>query len=168
MGSIRVAEAETARLKTDLGDISVEEVTGTAEASEVTGAGRIRVGRFAGPATVKNRNGDIAVGEAGGDLRTNASNGRTSVDVARAGVDAKATHGGIRIGEVARGSAVLKTGVGDIEAGIREGTAAWLDVRSRLGGVHNALGAAEGPGEAEETVELHARTGLGDIVVRRP
>ncbi|WP_344563960.1 DUF4097 family beta strand repeat-containing protein [Streptomyces axinellae] len=168
VGAIRVAEAETVRLKTGHGDISVEEVTGTAETAEVTAAGRIHVGRFAGPARVRNRLGDTTIGEAAGSLRTNASSGRTSVDIAHAGVNAETAQGGIRIGEVAHGSAVLKTGDGDIEAGIPEGTAAWLDVRTRLGAVRNTLGAVDGPVEAEETVELHARTGLGDILVRRP
>jgi hypothetical protein len=67
-----------------------------------------------------------------------------------------------------RGSVVLETGVGDVEVGIREGTAAWLDVSSRLGKLHNALESAGAPGSSAEKVEVRARTSVGDIVVRRP
>ena len=48
-----------------------------------------------------------------------------------------------------------------------ERSAAWLDVRSTAGGVHNALDAADAPGAAE-TLEVRARTHLGDIVIARP
>ena len=51
----------------------------------------------------------------------------------------------MRLGEVVRGSVVLETKLGDLEVGIREGTAAWLDVNSQFGRVHNALEAADAP-----------------------
>ena len=41
---------------------------------------------------------------------------------------------------------MLETRLGDLEVGIPEGTAAWLDVRADAGRVHNALEAAEAPG----------------------
>ena len=78
---------------------------------------------------VKNSNGDTWVGEAGGDLRLSAANGSIAVDVAHAGVVAKSANGDVRLGEVVRGSVVLETRLGDLEVGIREGTAAWLDVQ---------------------------------------
>ena len=58
--------------------------------------------------------------------------------------------------------------IGDLEVGIREGTAAWLDVNSQFGRVHNALEAADAPETSVETVEVRARTSVGDIVIRRP
>ena len=73
------------------------------------------------------------VGEAGGDLRVNAANGSIAVDLARAGVVAKSANGDVRLGEVVRGSVVLETKIGDLEVGIREGTAAWLDVNATVG-----------------------------------
>ena len=51
----------------------------------------------------------------------------------------------MRIGEVVRGAVVLETAVGDLEVGIRAGTAAWLDVNTHFGRVHNALEAADAP-----------------------
>ncbi|MEU1625479.1 DUF4097 family beta strand repeat-containing protein [Streptomyces sp. NPDC020096] len=163
-GDIQVAEAGTANLKTSHGDIGLDRASGDAE---IAGAGRIVVGEIAGALTVKNVNGEITIGEVTGDLRANSSNGRISVGIAHAGVDARSAYGGIQVGEVARGQVQLQTATGDVEVGIREATAAWLDVNSRFGGVRNSLGPAEGPGTSDETVEVRARTGLGDIVIRR-
>ncbi|MGP3923286.1 DUF4097 family beta strand repeat-containing protein [Streptomyces sp. 8N616] len=164
VGDIQVGEAGRVYLRTDHGDIRVDRAAGDAE---VIAAGRVELGGIAGSATVKNGNGDTTIGEVTGDLRANSSNGRISVRVAHAGVDAKSANGGILLGEVARGQVVLQTAIGDVEVGIRESTAAWLDVKTRVGSVRNSLGPSEGPGTSDETVEVRARTGLGDIVIRR-
>jgi hypothetical protein len=52
--------------------------------------------------------------------------------------------------------------------GIREGTAAWLDVRAHAGKVHNALEAAGSPEPSAEKVEVRAHTSAGNVVVSRP
>ncbi|MEV3989862.1 DUF4097 family beta strand repeat-containing protein [Streptomyces sp. NPDC049837] len=164
-GDIQVAEAAAVNLKTGHGDIRLDRAAGNAE---VAGAGRVDIGEVAGTATVRNGNGETVVGEVTGDLRANSSNGRISVGVAHAGVEAKSANGGIRIGQVARGQVVLQAATGDLEVGIPESTAAWLDVSTRFGSVHNALGPAEGPGDATDTVEVRARAGVGEIIIRRP
>jgi DUF4097 and DUF4098 domain-containing protein YvlB len=128
----------------------------------------VRLRELDASAVVKNSNGDTWVGVAGGDLRLNAANGRIAVDVARASVVAKSANGDVRLGEVARGSVVLETQLGDLEVGIREGTAAWLDVSSTAGRVHNALDATDDPEPSAETVEVRARTTVGDVVIRHP
>jgi len=103
-----------------------------------------------------------------GDIRLNAANGSIAIDVAHASVVAKSANGDVRLGEVVRGSVVLETQLGDLEVGIREGTAAWLDVRAAAGKVHNALDAAAAPEPSAETVEVRARTAVGEIAIRRP
>ena len=105
------------------------------------------------------------VGVADGDLSLSAANGNIAVDVARASVGAKT--GDVRLAEVERGSVVLETHAGDLEVGIRDGTAAWLDVSTTMGKVHNALNTADAPEPSDETVELRARTSVGDVVIRR-
>ena len=117
--------------------------TGHADIS--TGSGDVRVRELDGTAVIKNSNGDTWVGEARGDLRVNAANGDIAVDHAHATVVAKSSNGDVRLGEVVRGAVVLETRLGDLEVGIREGTAAWLDVRAAAGRVRNALEAAEAP-----------------------
>ena len=166
MGGVQLEQAGTLSLKTGIGDIGAERVTGHADVT--SGSGDVRLRALDGSAVVKNSNGDTWVGEAGGDLRVSAANGDIAVDVARASLVAKSANGDVRLGEAVRGSVVLETGLGDVEVGIREGTAAWLDVRASAGRVHNALEAAEAPGPSAETVEVRGRTTAGNVVIRRP
>jgi DUF4097 and DUF4098 domain-containing protein YvlB len=119
-------------------------------------------------AVVKNSNGATWIGEARGDLQLKAANGSIAVEVAHAGVNARSANGKVRVGEVVRGSVTVETRIGDLEVGIREGTAAWLDVRTVTGKVHNDLEVADGPEPSADTVEVAARTTVGDILIRRP
>jgi hypothetical protein len=166
LGSIQLAEAARLRLTIGIGDISVGHVTGDADVT--AGSGDVRLRELDRDAVVKNSNGDTWVGEARGDLRVKAANGSVGVDVARASVGARSANGDVRVGEAAGGPVALETHRGDLEIGIREGTAAWLDLRSTAGKVRNALEASGAPEPADETVEVRARTTVGDIVVRRP
>ena len=96
-----------------------------------------------------------------------SANGDISVDRAGAGVEAKTSNGSIRLGEVARGSVVLETAAGDLDVGIAEGTAAWLEVNTGFGHVRNLLDNATRPEETDETVEVRGRTSYGDITIHR-
>ena len=64
-----------------------------------------------------------------------------------------------------RGSVVLETQLGDLEVGIREGTAAWLDVSAtRRQGAQRARRPPTRPSASAETVEVRARTSVGNVV----
>jgi hypothetical protein len=164
-GDIQFDHTGPLDLNTGAGAIAVDRVAGHAEVS--TGSGRVRLREIDGTAVIKNSNGDSWVGEIAGDLRVNAANGDISVDRANAGITASTANGDVRIGEVTRGSASLKTAMGEIEIGIRAGTAARLDVSTQFGSVRNDMDTAEGPEPSDETVEVRARTSYGDIVIRR-
>jgi len=153
------------RVKIGLGDVTMARLAGPADIS--AGSGHMRLGQVDGSAVIKNSNGDCWVGGITGDLRVNTANGDISVGRAGAGVAASTAYGDVRIGEITRGSATLKTSYGEIEVGIRAGTAARLDVSTKFGRVLNDLAAADGPGAAGETAEVHASTGYGDILIRR-
>jgi hypothetical protein len=163
-GHVRIDQAGPLRLHTSAGRVTVDHAAGRAE---ITGSGQVRIRQIDGPAEIKNLNGATWVGEVTGDLRCNSANGDISIDRALAAVDAKTANGDIRVGEVVRGSVVLRTAYGQLEVGIREGTAALLDVASKLGRVHNSLTASNGPRPSDEAVEVRARTSYGDIVIRR-
>jgi DUF4097 and DUF4098 domain-containing protein YvlB len=165
VGSIRLDQTGRLKLRTAAGDVSVSRSAGHADVS--TASGKVWLGEIDGTAAVKSSNGDITIGEATGDLRLKTASGDITVERALATVGAKTAYGNVRIGEVVRGSTVLETGFGNVEIGIAEGTAAWLDVNSKLGSVRSDLDAASEPGPKDETVEVRARTGFGDIVVRR-
>ncbi len=166
LGDIRLDRTQALTIKSATGDISVDHAAGHADIT--VGSGDVRVRELDRTAVIKNSNGDTWIGVAGGDLRVNAANGDIAVDLARATVGAKSANGDVRLGEVVRGSVVLETHLGDLEVGIREGIAAWLDVRSTAGKVHNALDAADAPESSTDTVEVRARTTVGDVVIRRP
>ncbi|RZS31161.1 putative adhesin [Herbihabitans rhizosphaerae] len=165
MGTIRLAETGPLHVKTTGGKVVVDRVNGRAEITSSNG--EVRVGRIDGPAVIKNANGDIDVGDVTGDLRCNTANGNIAVQQALAGVNAKTVNGSVRIGEIVRGEVVVDTTAGELEIGIRKGTAAWLDVKSVSGRVHSSLDSASGPESSEETVKLRARTITGDIVIGR-
>jgi len=166
LGGIWVEQAMTVNLKTGLGDITVERATGDAELT--TGSGEVRARLLDRGAVIKNSNGDTWVGAVSGELRINAANGSIAVDLAEANVAAKSANGDVRLGEVVRGSVVLETAIGDLEVGVREGTAAWLDVSARGGKVHSSLEASDAPEPSAETVEVRGRTSVGTITIRRP
>jgi hypothetical protein len=165
LGHVQIGRVGTLEVKTGIGDISVDRVTGHADIS--SGSGEVRVRELDSGAIIKNANGSTWVGQAGGDLRVSAANGSIAIDAAQASVVAKSANGDVRLGEAVRNSVVLETSIGDLEVGIPEGTAAWLDVRSQVGKVHNGLDAAPAPGAAAEKVEVRARTTAGDVVIRR-
>jgi DUF4097 and DUF4098 domain-containing protein YvlB len=165
MGNIALARASALHLKTGMGNIAVDR--GVGDADITTGSGEVRIGQIEGAAVIKNSNGETTVGEVTGDLRVKSANGRITVDRAHASVVAKTANGNIRIGEVVRGAIELQTAAGELEVGIREGTTAWLDVSSQYGRVRNSLDETSSPEQPEATVEVRARTSVGDITIQR-
>ncbi|HEU5473083.1 MAG TPA: DUF4097 family beta strand repeat-containing protein [Actinophytocola sp.] len=165
-GSVQLERTGPLRLSSGAGDLTVDGVAGNVELS--TGTGKVRVGAIDGSAVVKSSNGDITIDAVSGDARVRTSNGEISIDRAGAGVEAKTANGAIRLGEVARGSVTLETGAGNLEIGIAEGTAAWLEVNTGFGHVRNLLDTASRPGASDETVEVRGHTAFGDITIRRP
>jgi hypothetical protein len=164
VGKIRIDETGPLHVNTSGGNVSVDRMTGR---GEITGSGQIRIGEIDGSAAIKNLNGAIWVGKVTGDLRCNSAHGDVTIDRALGAVTAKSANGAVRIGEVVRGSVELGTAYGELEVGIREGTAALLDVRSSYGSVRNSLQASDRPEPSDQTVEVRARTSFGDILIHR-
>jgi DUF4097 and DUF4098 domain-containing protein YvlB len=146
-GDLRLDRAGSLRARTSSGNISAAAIEGEADAT--TSYGNVRVGEATGPARLGTGYGDITV-----DRALDSLAGSTK-------------YGQVRVGEAVRGSLVLETSYGEVEAGVREGTAAWLDVHSGAGRIRNTLTETDGPEGAVETVEIHARTSYGDILIRR-
>jgi hypothetical protein len=164
VGRIRIDETGTLHVSTSGGNVSVDRMKGR---GEITGSGQISIGEIDGSAVIKNLNGVIWVGEVTGDLRCNSANGDVTIDRALGAVTAKTANGAVRIGEVVRGSVELGTAYGEVEVGIREGTAALLDVSSSYGSVRNSLQGSDRPEPSDQTVEVRARTSFGDILIHR-
>jgi Putative adhesin len=164
-GNVWLERTGQLHLETSAGNVTADGIAGNAEIS--TGSGRVQLGEIDGSAVVKNSNGSTDIDAVTGDLRVRAANGDISVERAGANVEAKTSNGSIRLGEVSRGSVELGTAMGDLEIGIAEGTAAWLDANTAFGQVRNLLDDATKPEESDETVEVRAHTSFGGITIRR-
>ena len=164
-GDIQLDHTGPLDANTAAGAVVVNQVAGHAEIK--TGSGAVRLQAVDGTAVIKNSNGDSWVGTVTGDLRVNAANGDIVVDRSQAGVTATTANGDVRVGEVQRGWVSVKTACGELQVGVRAGTAALLDLYTQYGAVHNRLEACDGPAPADGTVEVRARTEYGDIVIHR-
>jgi hypothetical protein len=164
-GDVRLDATGPLELTASHGSITVDRVEGRAEISTSTGS--LRAGLLDGPAVLKNSHGSTIVDAVTGALRVSNANGDIEVRRAEDSVTATTAHGTVRVGDVARGTVQLETSYGAIDIGIREGTAAWLDVSSGSGQVRNALTESGSPDPTEDTVQVRARTRFGNIDVRR-
>ncbi|WP_030219792.1 DUF4097 family beta strand repeat-containing protein [Streptomyces bikiniensis] len=164
-GDARLDVTGPLHLKASHGSITVDRVEGSAEIT--TSSGSLRVGLVDGSAVLKNSHGSTTVGTATGELRVSGANGDIDIRRAENSVTATTAHGTLRVAEVTRGTIQLETSYGAIEVGVREGTAAWLDVSSTNGQVRNALTSSRAPEETEDTVKIRARTKYGNIDILR-
>jgi DUF4097 and DUF4098 domain-containing protein YvlB len=164
-GNAVVERTGPLRLSTAAGHVAADGVDGDADVT--TGSGRVRIGDVEGAAVVWNSNGETTIGSVTGNVRVRSANGDITVRKAGGGVDAKTSNGSVRLGEVVRGSVTLGTAMGDLEVGIAEGTAAWLDVHTSFGRVRNQMESTLSPEETDRTVEVRGRTSYGDITVHR-
>jgi hypothetical protein len=147
MGAVRCSgPLAESQIKTGLGDIDVER----AESVRLTtGMGDVDVGSVTGSAELSTGSGDIRAGEVSGTAKIKNANGD------------------VRVGQAVSGSVTARTGFGQIEVGIPEGTAAWLDLSTGYGEVRNGLDRSGPPKPGEESVEVRAHSGYGDITITR-
>lgn len=147
MGSVRTSGAlGDSQIKTGMGDIQIEQA---ATARLNTGMGDIELGHVAGVAELSTGTGEIRAGEVSGAMSIKNANGD------------------VRVAEAVRGSVAARTGYGQIEVGIPDGTAAWLDLSTGWGEVRNGLDRSGPPEPGEESVEVRAHSGYGDITITR-
>ena len=167
LGAVELAETGPLNLRGGVGAISVEGVSGSAEVHN--GSGDIRIGAVDGTAHVSTGNGKVRVGVVTGPANVKCSNGSVSVDRALSDITAASSNGEVRIGEVVRGKVSATSKNGSVEVGIREGSAARLELNTGVGRLHNELESSDAPaaGEPVDKVEVSASTKLGDVSIRR-
>ncbi len=167
LGAVRLAETGPLNVRNGVGAITVEGVSGPAEVH--TGSGDIRIGAVDGTAEVSNGNGKVRVGVVTGAANVKVSNGSVAVDRALSDITAASSNGEVLIGEVVRGKVSATSKLGGVEVGIRQGSAAWLELNTDVGRVYNELASSDAPeaGEPVDRVEVRASTKLGDVTIRR-
>lgn len=163
-GEVHADETASAHLVSGFGNVSLGSASGEVRLHTT---GDLLVGRIEGNAALKSSNGTISIEEAVGDLRVTSANGDLRVGRARSSVVAKTANGSIAIGEVEAGAVNLQTAAGTVRVGVGEGTAAWIDAKTKFGRVHNTLQASDRPQTTDRSVEISAWTGFGDISVHR-
>jgi DUF4097 and DUF4098 domain-containing protein YvlB len=167
LGAVHLAETGPLNVRNGAGAITVEGVSGAADVH--ASSGDIRIGAVDGTADVSSSNGKLRVGVVTGPANVKCSNGPVSVDRALTDITAESSNGEVRIGEVVRGKVSATSKNGSVEVGIREGSAAWLELNVGVGRVYNELDSADAPAADEpvDRVEVHAFTKLGDVTIRR-
>lgn len=165
-GNARLADVDRLDLKVSAGSVDVGRAGGATDVK--VSAGSVRIDELAGDGTIRASNGTTTVGSVTGSLDVHGAHADIAVSRVRGTLTVKSAHAGIRVNTLESGSVTLTTSFGSIEVGVPHGTAAFLDVASEHGAVRNQLTPTEGPVEDEATAEIHASTGYGDIVVRRP
>lgn len=165
-GDARMDDVDRLDLKVSAGSVVVGRISDTVNVK--VGSGSVRIDEVAGSGALRASNGATAVGVVSGSLEAQGAHGEIAVSQVRGSLTVKGAHGNVRVSNLESGDVTLATSYGSIEVGVPEGTAAYLDVTSEHGSVRNQLTPTEGPVDDELTAEIHASTGYGDIVVRRP
>jgi len=127
----------------------------------------VRLDAADGNSTVETASGDVGIGRVAGDLNVRAASGDVRVDDVGGDLIANAASGDVSIGRLHRGTATVQTASGDVELGVTEGVAIWLDLHSLSGEVTTEQQTDSGPADTDDRLELRVNTVSGDITVHR-
>jgi DUF4097 and DUF4098 domain-containing protein YvlB len=179
---VTVPAGTAMRLSSDGADIVVTGRSGSADVASgsasitldaVDGDLRLRYGsgpaivrHVTGSAEVKYGSGKLDLGDVGGSLDVACGSGSLQVGVAHGPVRLRTGSGGATI-EVAESDVELTSGSGDLSVGLRPGHSARLDVVTGSGRLHSELAVDDVPPSGAEPATIRARTGSGDVRLRR-
>jgi hypothetical protein len=147
------------------GAIRIATVTGNIKADSASGD--VAIGEVAGNARIATASGDATIDRIDGDVKFQAASGSLTVGTMRGHVKHQTASGSVTVAIAVSGALSAQTGSGEVEVGIPEGTAARLELKTHSGTVDNGLQTSEGPADGDETFLVQARTGSGDISIRR-
>ncbi|CRZ15025.1 DUF4097 family beta strand repeat-containing protein [Mycolicibacterium neworleansense] len=147
------------------GAVRVATVTGNIKADSASGD--ITIGDVAGNARIATASGDATIDRIDGDVNFQAASGSLAIGTLHGHVKHQTASGSVSVAVGVSGALRAQTGSGEVEIGIPAGTAARLELKTHSGTVDNGLQASDGPGAGDETFLVNARTGSGDISIRR-
>ena len=151
-------------IKTSYGDLRVQDAGAL---TLQTSAGNISAGRVAGVAEISCSSGDLRIGETGAQANLKTSAGDIRVERAGNGIRARTAYGAIRVAHAVRGQLDLTTSYGDVEVGVADGTATFLELSSKHGGVRNKLDRVDDVPNPGEFLKVRALTNYGEITIFR-
>lgn len=164
-GAIVLDECAEARARTGSGNISIAQVTGSADAK--TGSGRVHVGKVGGNVRIATGAGSAELDSAGGEATLSTGSGNIEVGEAGDAVEATCGSGSIKVRRADHGRVRAKTTSGGVSVGVAEGVAALLDLSTLSGKVNSELAASGPPAEGEAHVELVLGAISGNVNVAR-
>lgn len=164
-GEVTVEHVERLELRSGHGDLRVDQVDGNADV--VNKSGTVRLGQVGGALHLKGSATDLRVEDVAGPADVSTSSGSVEIGTVGGALSVKSAYGTVRVRELVRSSARIEGSYGNVEVGVRPGTAVWLDTSSQYGTVRTDLAADAGPAAGEESLELRIHTGYGNIIVRR-
>ena len=156
---------DSLRVNSGSGDVNVERVE--KDAAVKTGSGDVVLGTVGGEASFSSGSGDLDLVTGGRALVAKTGSGNVRIGTAPADLRITTASGDTRIDAVDAGEVRVKAASGDVVAGVRAGTAAWLDVRTVSGRVRSGLDATTEPLSSDRQVRLQLSTVSGDIELTR-
>lgn len=140
--SLQVPQSlEAAKIETDGGSVSVNDIAGRVDAS--SGGGSLKLDRIGGSITGSTGGGSIDVGAAGGDLNLETGGGGIRVTSAKGKIRAQTGGGSVVVLDGLQG-AFLETGGGSIQVKRCQGR-----VKASTGGGSIDLGQIDGPADMD-------------------
>jgi hypothetical protein len=162
-GEFLLDAAERLEFKGGHGNYRVTRVEGDAQLKFKYGA--MRIGHIGGRLRLSGAGGPMTVNRVDGSVELESSNGSIELGTASAGANLRAAYGTVRVREAVRGVVNINGSYGNVDVGVKRGTAVWLDASSQHGVVRSDLSADAGPATGDDTLELQIRTGYGAITV---
>lgn len=173
LGDCRIAAKYGGVTADTVADLVLEVPYGNSDIAEVTGRldvtaghGGLRVAQVHGDARLRASYGTMELGTVAGDVEV-ATSGPLTIDRALGDVTARSAHGPIRIREVNGGTIRLDNGHADVDVGVPNGIAAWIDASSAHGRVRNELTPDPTAATSDRAVELHLHANYGNVIIRR-
>ncbi|MEO8475506.1 MAG: DUF4097 family beta strand repeat-containing protein [Actinomycetota bacterium] len=160
-----VGEVGSLVFRSGSGDLSFGDVAGTTAVK--VASGDVEGGTVGGDLTIHSASGDVRVASVVGATVVRTASGDTELGRVGGAVQAATASGDVQIERVETGRLNLKTVSGDVMVGVAPGTRVWLDLGSTSGDTVSELDGADGEAEGGASLEIHAASVSGDIVVRR-
>jgi DUF4097 and DUF4098 domain-containing protein YvlB len=154
----------TTELSSGSAKVQLEQVEGDLRAR--CGSGGLDVSRVDRRATIKIGSGEVRTTEIGGATEISLGTGNVWVGVAHGPVRMRSGSGSIEIGE-AHGDVEVVTGSGNVAVGLPAGLQARLDAVTGRGRLDSELPVSEFQNETSRSISIRARTGRGDVTIRR-
>jgi DUF4097 and DUF4098 domain-containing protein YvlB len=137
------------------------------DADVTTGSGDVELGPVSGRTRVRTGSGQVSVAATGGPGEIRASSGTVSVGEVAGDLGVRTGSGDVVIADARSGHLDLTSGSGGLRIAVHPGVGAELDLTSGSGRASSDLEVTAVAPERPATLQVHGRTGSGDVLVTR-